>query len=340
MPGPVDADEWRTPAEARAGAALTIQPRPRWAKRRGFGTAYLFNSHCYFPRRVPTGYDLYHFSSQMMGAGARHARPAVVTVHDLIALRLGTNHPGLSTWLRRRHFPPLLRARGLIFISEYSRQDFLSAFDYPESRTCVIPHGVSPAFAPRDRAASRRALGLEPGRPVLLHVGSEERRKNVETLLDAIARLVRQRPDLLLLRVGGPSTRGRRRIARHGLERHVRYLPGLSEDQLAAAYSAADLFVFPSFFEGFGLPVLEAMRAGCPVVAARATSIPEVTGDAALLVDPQDAPALADAIDAVLDDPARRVALARAGLARAAPFTWNRTAQQTADAYRRALDVR
>ena len=340
MPGRVDTNAWRSAGDALGGSTLTVQPRPWWAKRRGFGTAYLLNSHCTFPRRIPKGYDLYHFSSQMMGASVRHATPAVVTVHDLIALRLPDNHPGLSTALRRRHLRALVRARGLIFISDYSRRDFLSAYDYPESQTCVIPHGVGSAFAPQDRAASRHALGLEPGRPILLHVGSEERRKNVEILLDAIARLVRRRPDLLLLRVGGPSARTRRRIARHGLERHVRYLPGLADDQLVAAYSAADLFVFPSYFEGFGLPVLEAMRAGCPVVAARATSIPEVTGDAALLVDPQDAPALADAIDGLLDDPARRAALARAGLARAAPFTWDRTAHQTADAYRRALEIR
>jgi len=337
VPGRVDASAWRAPAETPDGSTLTVQPRPRWAKRRGFGIAYLLNSYFTFPRRVPKEYDLYHFSSQMMGASVRHAAPAVVTVHDLIALRLRGNHPGFSSALRRRHLRALVRARGLIFISEYSRQDFLSAYDYPETHTCVIPHGVGPAFAPRDREASRRALGLEPGRPVLLHVGSEERRKDVETLLDAVARLVRRRPNLLLLRVGGPSARSRRRIARHGLERHVRYLPGLPEDQLVAAYSAADLFVFPSYFEGFGLPVLEAMRAGCPVVAVRATSVPEVTGDAAVLVHPKDPVALGEAIDALLDDPVRRAALARAGLARAAPFTWDRTARQTVDAYRRAL---
>ncbi|MEZ4411463.1 MAG: glycosyltransferase family 1 protein [Gemmatimonadales bacterium] len=340
VPGRVDPDEWHSPEDTRDGSTLTVQPRPWWAKRRGFGTVYLLNSHCYFPRRVPKGYDLYHFSSQMMGAGVGHAAPAVVTVHDLIAVRLRANHPGLSTRLRRRHFRPLRRARELIFISESSRQDFLSAYDYPESQTCVIHHGVRPTFAPQDREASRRALGLEPGRPVLLHVGSEERRKNVETLLDAIALLVRRHPDLLLLRVGGSSARSRKRIARHHLERHVRYLPSLPEDRLVGAYAAADLFVFPSYFEGFGLPVLEAMSVGCPVIAARATSIPEVTGDAAVLVEPMDAVALADAIDGLLGDPARRASLTRAGIARAAPFTWDRAARQTAAAYRRALDAR
>ena len=203
----------------------------------------------------------------------------------------------------------------------------------------MVHHGVSAAFTPRDRPASREALDLEADRPVLLHVGSEERRKNVETLLDAMALLVKERPDLLLLRIGGPSSRTRKRIARHGLERHVRYLSGLSEDQLVAAYSAADLFVFPSSYEGFGLPVLEAMKAGCPVVAARATSVPEITGDAAVLVEAMDVSGLADAIASLLDDPARRGVLRDMGIARAAGFTWDRTARQTADAYRRALDA-
>jgi glycosyltransferase involved in cell wall biosynthesis len=332
LPEPVDPAAWRRPADG-----VTAQHRPAWAKATGFGTAYLINSHHHFPAHIPAGYDLYHFSSQMMGASVRRAAPAVVTVHDLIAYRLGGNHPGVSTWLRRRHFPPLLGAQGLIFVSEYSRRDFLGQFDYPEARTSVVHHAASPVFAPRDRAESRRALGLDADRPVLLHVGSEERRKNVETLLDALAILVRHRPDLLLLRVGGPSARGRRRIARHRLEGHVRYLSGLTEQNLAAAYAAADLFVFPSVYEGFGLPVLEAMQSGCPVIAARVTSVPEITGDAAALIDPMDAEELVATVAGLLDDSGRRAGLRGAGLRRAAEFSWNLAARRTSAAYLQAL---
>lgn len=306
MPGRVDPHDWRFPQDSPDGSTITIQQRPRWARGRGFGTTYLLNSHYYFPRRVSKGYDRYHFSSQMMGAGVRSAAPAIITLHDLIALRLGTNHPVVSTWLRRRHFPHLRRARGLIIASEYSRQDCLSAYEYTEARTSPVSHAASPGFAPVDRIASREALGLEPERPVILHVGGEERRKNVETLLDAIALLVGARPDLLLLWVGAPSSLSHARIARHGLEGHVRCCLGLTDDQFVAAYSASDLFVFPSYFEGFRFPVLEAMEAGCPVITARATSVPEVTGDAAVLVEPMDAAALANTIGALLDDPARR----------------------------------
>lgn len=271
-------------------------------------------------------------------SGIRHVSPVVVTVHDLITLRLRGNYSSLSTWLRRRQLANLHEARGLIFSSEYARRDFLECFAYPEERTTLAYLGVDPRFSPLDRLACRRQLGLEAERPVLLHVGSEERRKNVETLLDALAILRRRRPGILLLRVGGPSSRSRRRVARHGLEDHVRYLPGLSTEDLRACYSAADLFVFPSYYEGFGLPLLEAMQAGCPVIAARATSVPEVVGDAGVLMeDPRDPDALARAIDALLDDPARRAALVQAGRARAAGFTWAKTAAATREAYRRAL---
>lgn len=337
LPGGFDPDRWTTPSERAAGARVTVQPRPRWAKQRGVGTMYVVNSHWYFPQRTPPGHDLYHFASQVMGASVAHVERAVVTVHDIVAVRLQRNHPALSSWLKRRHFPPLLRARGLVFISEFSRRDFLEHFDYPEERTCVALNGVSPAFAPRERAASRADLGLSPDRPVLLHVGSEERRKNVETLLDALALLVRRYPDILLLRVGGTSSRSRRRIARHRLGGHVRYLDSITDGDLAACYAAADLFTFPSYFEGFGLPVLEAMRAGCPVVAANATSIPEIVGDAGVLVDPMDPSAMAAAVAALLEDPARRAHLAALGVRRAAEFTWERTAAVTATAYLRAL---
>ena len=335
LPGRIDPADWR--ADSPAASPVIVQPRPPWAKATGFGPTYLVNSHLFFPSRTPRGYDLYHFSSQMMGAGVRHAAPAVVTVQDLIALRLGTNHPGLSTWLRRRHFTPLQRARGLIFASEYSRRDYLSLFDFPEECTSVVHHAVSPTFAPQDRQASRAALRLDPSRPILLHVGSEERRKNVETLLTALAVLVKERPDLLLLRIGARSSRSRALIARLGLERHIQYRSALTEPQLAACYSAADVFVFPSYFEGFGFPVLEAMRSGCPVVAARATSVPEITANAAVLFEPMDVDGLSKILDGLLTDQVLRDDLRRRGLERAAGFTWARTARQTADAYHRAL---
>jgi glycosyltransferase involved in cell wall biosynthesis len=337
-PGRGDAIEWRGTGPAAADSRVLVQPRPRWAKATGFGTVYQLNGWYRFPRRVPSGYALYHASSQMMGASTRHAAPMMVTVHDVIAARLARNHVGLAAVMRRRHLRAVTAARGLIFSSEHTRREFLSLYQYPADRCAVVHLGVAPAFSGGDRASARASLGLPAGQPVLLHVGSEERRKNVETLLAALARLARRRRDILLVRVGGGSSRSRRLIARHGLAAHVRYCSGLTEVDLVRWYRAADAFVFPSLYEGFGLPVLEAMACGCPVVAADRTSIPEITGDAAVLVDdPLDPEALAGAIAGVLDDPALAAALRAAGPRRAAGFTWPRAAAQTLEVYRRIL---
>jgi glycosyltransferase involved in cell wall biosynthesis len=241
--------------------------------------------------------------------------------------------------MRRRHLRAVTAARGLIFSSDHTRREFLSLYPYPADRCAVVHLGVAPAFSGGDRASARAELGLPPDRPLLLlHVGSEERRKNVETLLAALARLARRRRDLLLVRVGGGSSRSRRLIRRLGLAAHVRYCSDLAEADLVRWYRAADAFVFPSLYEGFGLPVLEAMACGCPVVAAHRTSVPEITGEAALLVDePLDPEALAGGIERVLDDPALAAALAAAGPRRAAAFTWQRAAAGTLEVYRRIV---
>lgn len=340
VPGGTTPAEWSRVEGPAEKSRVMVQPRPRWAKQTGFGTIYQFTAYHYFPRRIPPGYALYHISSQMMGHSARWVSPAVVTVHDLVALRLASNHPRIRSWLRRRHLAALMAARRLIFISEYTRRDFLSRYQYPEERTAVIHHGVSDAFFPSDQRAGRAVLGLDENQPVLLHVGSEERRKNVETLLKAVAFLAEERPDLLLLRVGGRSARCRRLIERLGIGRNVRYLHNLAESTLVTCYQTADVFVFPSTFEGFGLPVLEAFRSGCPVVAGDATSVPEVTGDAAILVDPMDARGLAHSVSRVLDDPGLRGTLRSRGGTRAADFTWQRTAALTLAVYRQILESR
>lgn len=317
---------------------MAIQYRPWWEKRSGYGTLYQLASYYYFPRRIPPGYALYHVASQMMGNSARHVTPAVVTVQDLVALRYRANHPWLSTLIRIRHLKALLRAAALIFSTEFTRRDFLARFPYPVDRTFVVPFGTSEAFRPGDRATARAALGVAPELPVLLHVGSEEPRKNVATLLRALPRVAARHPEVLLVRVGAGSSRARRLIARLGLDRHVRYVRDVSDADLATWYAAADMLVFPSVLEGFGLPLLEALQCGCPVVAANTSSIPEVTGDAASLVDdPLDQDGLAAAIVRVLEDADWRAELARRGPPRAAGFSWRLAAERTAAVYDRVL---
>jgi glycosyltransferase involved in cell wall biosynthesis len=320
------------------GNEITIQRRPWWEKQSGYGTLYQLASRYYYPRRIPCGYALYHVTSQMMGQSVRHVGPAVVTVHDLVALRYPGNHPWLSTQIRARHISALQRAAAIIFPSEFSRQDFLTRFPYPAQHAFVIPWGTGDPFRPANRSNARAALGVSPNRPLLLHVGSEEPRKNVETLLRALPLVAARVPEVLLIRVGARSHRASRLIRRLKLERHVHYEHDVSDEGLALWYAAADALVFPSLLEGFGLPLLEALRCGCPVVAANTSSIPEVTGDAAVLVDdPLDPAELAAAIARVLEDTELREQLRQRGLSRAAGFSWPLAAERTAAVYEHVL---
>ena len=337
VPGRRPAAEWASPSPGAAGSRILLQARPPWAKATGYGKAYQFTSLWYFPRRVPAGYALYHVTSPLMGASVRHVAPAVVTVHDVIPVRLPANAGWLRSLVRRHHLRAVAGAQGLIFDSAHARGEFLSIYDYAEDRTTVVPLAAGDGFVPGDRAAARAALGLPTSVPILLHVGAEEPRKNVATLLAAAQRLRTRYPDLLLVRVGPMRSRTRRQIERLGLARHVRYHSGVTDADLVRHYQAADAFVFPSVYEGFGLPVLEALACGCPVVAGDATSVPEITANAALLVDPRDPDAFAGAIARVLEDAGLAASLRAAGPARAASFTWRRVALETLAMYRRVL---
>ena len=331
------AADWASPSPRAAGSEIAFQARPWWAKRTGYGKVYHLTALWRFPRRIPRGHALYHVTGHLMGATARYVEPCIVTVHDIIGIGYPAHVGWLREKLRSRQFEALPRARGLIFDSAHARREFLSFFDYPEERTAVVPLAADEGFAPGDQAAARAALGLPPVGPILLHVGTEIARKNVATLLDAVGRLRARYPDVLLVRIGGGRSRTRRHIERLGIGRHVRYRAGVPDGELVRYYQAADALVFPSLYEGFGLPVLEALACGCPVVAADRTSVPEVTGDAALLVDPSDPDAIAAAVGRVLDDRALAASLRAAGPVRAASFTWRRVAAETLAVYARVL---
>jgi glycosyltransferase involved in cell wall biosynthesis len=208
--------------------------------------------------------------------------------------------------------------------------------DVPAAQLRVVhlaPTPLPPATA--DVAALRTRLGLEG--PFFLYVGTLEPRKNLPLLLRAFERLGARAGVHLAL--AGPRGWLDEPIvaAAARLGERVRLLGPVPPADLAALYAAAEVFVFPSRYEGFGLPPLEAMAAGTPVVAARASCLPEVLGDAALFVEPDDEAGLAEALGQLLDDPALRTELRQRGLARAAGFSWERTAAETLAVYREAV---
>ncbi len=315
-----------------------VQYRHAWARQGGFGKHYDIMAYFYFPRKIPDGYSLYHISSQMMGRSAVFQSPVVVTCHDLISYKVKSNHPRLNQYLRRKQVAALTQATAIIFISQHTRDDFLSLFDYPGRNISVIPLAASDLYQPRDKITCRTELGLPLERPIILHVGAEAYRKNIPVLLRAVHSVKKQVPDILLIRIGPQRKRSRELVKKLRLEKNVLYLGKRTEQDLVKYYNAADLFVFPSIYEGFGLPAIEAMKSGCPLVASNATSIPEITGDAAILHHPEDVDAFADSILTILDSKSIREEYSRRGIERAKQFSWQNTARKTLDVYRSILE--
>jgi glycosyltransferase involved in cell wall biosynthesis len=287
------------------------------------------------------GFDLYHALAFV--APLALPAPLVVTVYDLSFL----HYPQALSASRRaylRLFTRLTcqRARRVICISHSTAQDVIERLGVAPEKVDVAAAGHDPArfrpLPPGEIAVFRREKDL-PER-FWLFVGTLEPRKNLPTLLQAYAALpARQRPPLLL---GGGKGWDYdaifAAIARLGLADSVRWLGFLAADELAHWYNCAEIFVYPSVFEGFGLPVLEAMACGTPVVVADASSLPEVAGDAGLCVPPHDVRAWTDALHRAMTDAVWRTQAAERGLAQASRYTWQDTARQTIRSYACALD--
>jgi glycosyltransferase involved in cell wall biosynthesis len=278
-------------------------------------------------------YDLLHIISQNLSFLVPRDGRALVTCHDIAPLFI-PERPW-TRWARRRLYSGLPRARMVMADSVATGHDLVREFAMALARIRVVPLGVdASAFHPLDRRESRARLGLPPESRIVLNVGIDKWRKNIAGLVKAFAQLAQRIPDPLLVRVGQPSQETVRLIRSLGLEAKVRHVAACSDQDLIHFYNAADVFAFPSFYEGFGLPALEAMACGTPVVASDRTSVPEVVGDAGILVNPDDTSALAMQLERVLADPALGQELSRRGLARAKEFTWEKTARAVAQVYR------
>jgi alpha-1,3-rhamnosyl/mannosyltransferase len=262
--------------------------------------------------------------------------PLVVTVHDLGYLHLPDAF-ALRDRLALRALVPqsLARARHVVTDSEYSRRDILARYRVDPSRVTAIGLAAAPRFRPLPEGEVRATLSrhdLEPG--YVFSVGRLNRRKNLERLLLAHARLRAQGAAPPPLVVGGKPDYGAAAVLEGARGAGgVRFVGLIPDEDLPAFYGGARCFVYPSLFEGFGLPVLEAMACGVPVVAADRSALPELVRDAGVLVDPESVEALAGALGGLLGDPARRRDLGRRGLERSRAFSWRETAERTLAAY-------
>lgn len=269
-------------------------------------------------------------------------RRTVVTFHDAMLLKLDAGElpngprPRMTILGHRLSLRAIKTVARVIADSENSRQDFLRFVGFDPDRVITIPLGLSDGFQPAAHPNGGNRNGSLHHPPRLLHVGHCGFYKNIEGILRAIPEISRSLGSRVLFqKAGGPFTPDQRAlISRLHIEDQVQHLGAVSSAQLRAVYEEADLFLMPSWYEGFGLPALEAMACGTPVVASTRGSLPEVVGDAGLLVDPGDASALAEAVVRTLTDGQLRKELRRRGLERVGTFTWERTAQQTLAVYR------
>jgi glycosyltransferase involved in cell wall biosynthesis len=296
---------------------------PRWAKRRGV--------------------DLVHSLANTGPIRGDFAR--VLTVHDLLYLMVPEAHFGLRGLGMRVLVPAAARRSDrVIAISKSTRDDLISRLHVPADRIDVVPQGVgvSATEEPLPEAEVRARFDLGEG-PIALSVSTKRAHKNLIRLLDAHALIpAGERPMLVLPGYPTPYEEELRAHARRdlGTSDDVRFLGWLGPAELEGLYAAAECFVFTSRYEGFGMTVLEAMARGLPVACSRASAIPEVAGDAALLFDPERVDQIAGAIRSLLGDPQLRARLAEAGRRRAAEFSWERTARGTIATYRRAVEAR
>jgi glycosyltransferase involved in cell wall biosynthesis len=278
------------------------------------------------------GVDLVHSLASTAPAWGAFRR--VVTIHDVI-YRIHPEAHARARALALRLLVPLAarRSHRIVAPSQTTRDDLVRLLGVPAGKIDVVPNGLRPPPA----AAARRR---EPGeRPVVLTASAKRPHKNLARLLDALAAIPpERRPQLVLPGYATPHEQElRERARRLGLERDTRFLGWVPDEELEALYAAATCFVFPSLYEGFGLPVLEAMARGVPVACSDRGALREVAGDAALIFDPERPQAIAAAIERLLADPAERERLRHAGLAHAARFSWQETARGTLASYERAL---
>jgi glycosyltransferase involved in cell wall biosynthesis len=267
--------------------------------------------------------------------------PLVVTVHDVSYL----SHPQYFTGFRRRQLrltvkATVRRAAKVLAVSEFSRKAILDAYGIDDSKVVVVPNGTSARFRPMAReaaaAAVRERFGISG--PFVLTVGDLQPRKNHLGLIRAFESMMRSEPRLnhQLVFVGKDTWHSKEvheAAARSPLAERIRFTGFVSDEDLVALYGACELFVFPSFYEGFGLPILEAMACGRAVACSNTSAIPEVADSAALLFDPESSREMVLAMKDLLVDAELRARMERLALARAAQFSWERAARQTLEVY-------
>jgi len=316
-------------------ALLKLIPRPYWLRRLGIQQRR-------FDRGVAKyGFDIYHEPAFLP---FRFDGPIVITIHDLSPLRYPETHPADRVRNFQQYLPDAIERAAMIVVdSEFVGKEVIEMFRVDSQRVRPIHLGVSQEYRPRPVPETRGCAakyGLEAGKYALA-VGTLEPRKNLIQAVEAHSQLpaaARKGVPLVIAGAKGWIT-GELEAKISASERsgEVRWLGYVPAEDLPLLYSAACFLVYPSIYEGFGLPVLEAMASGVPVITANQASLPEVAGEAAIMVDPRDVNALRDAMQRLIEDEQEGKRRASLGLAQAARFTWRACAEKTLAVYHEAI---
>ena len=307
-----------------------VEPSPNYSVREQIHIPWLLR------RERP---DVYHAPHYVLPPAVRCR--SVVTIHDCIHLMFPQYLPNRAAYAyaRASMWAAARRSDRILTVSEASKRDILHFFNVKPEKIVVVYNAIDEHFSttPSEEQVARIRERYQLDHKFVLYVGNIKPHKNLVRLIEAFSQLRRTHDDLKLLIIGDEISKLpalRRAVHRNKLHKFVRFLGYLKDDTLTVLYRLASVFVFPSLYEGFGLPPLEAMASGTPVVTSNVSSLPEVTGDAAVLVDPYDVDSIADGMRRILDDPRLAEELRIKGLKRAREFSWERSVEKTQRVYR------
>lgn len=317
-------------AELGPNFRTVLEPSPNYSLREQFHVPWILR------REQP---DIFHAPHYVLppAVGCR----SIVTIHDCIHLMFPQYLPHRAAYVyaKASMWAAARRSSRILTVSEASKRDIVRFFNVPPEKIVVVHNAIDERFRlpPSEEAIARVRERYQLNRRFVLYAGNIKPHKNLVRLIEAFAALrARGFDDLTLLIIGDEISKLpalRHAVHRHKLHKHVRFLGYLSDDMLAILYRLATVFVFPSLYEGFGLPPLEAMASGTPVVTSNVSSLPEVTGGAAVLVDPYSVDSIMDGIERVLTDPALHSELSASGIARSRDFSWERSIAKTRQIY-------